>query len=97
MLLTDQSRIIKVETALLQELDNEAVLLNLADNQYYRLDAGSLHMFNVLISSSDFAGAVESLAREYNISTGQLRLDLEQFIAELVDAGVVEVFDEPAA
>src|SRR5687768_4029426 len=43
--------VIKGPDVLLQDLDGEAVLLNLRNGQYYGLDENSYHMYQTLTSS----------------------------------------------
>ena len=90
-----QARILKAEDALVQELEHEAVLLNLENNQYYRLDEDSLRMFQVLTSSASLAEAQTRLLGEYAVPADALLQDLVNFVNELARAGLVRVVDEP--
>ena len=82
-------QVIKPLDVLLQDLEGEAVLLNLANGQYYGLDGASYHMYETLTSSASIQAAYEILAQEYEVAPGQLKADLERFIADLVEHGLL--------
>ena len=84
----------KTENTLLQELDSEAVLLNLGNNQYYRLDENSLRMFNVMISSNDLSEAQKILLAEFAVPAEELWQDLMEFAEDLEKSGLVRVLSE---
>jgi hypothetical protein len=78
----------------MKELEGEAVLLNLQNNQYYRLDQESLRMFQVMITSRDLGAAFDSLLGEYMVSPEQLWEDLVSFVIELQNNGIIVTFNE---
>lgn len=82
-------RVFKAPDVLLQELDGEAVLLNLANGQYYGMDENSFHMYKALLSSGTPQAAYEALSREYEVEPGQLKADLEQFLTRLLENGLL--------
>lgn len=88
------SRIVKTENALVQELYCEAVLLNLDNNQYYRLDEISLRMFNVVISSSNLGQAMKTLSAEFDVVEDKLWDDLVKFLVDLEKSGLIQVLNE---
>jgi hypothetical protein len=89
-------QVVKAPDVLLQDLNGEAVLLNLANGQYYGLDEISYHMYKMLTSSSSVQAAYEALSQEYEIEPGQLRSDLDKFLAHLLENGlVINVDDQP--
>ena len=94
MKINPQSKIIKKENALVQELEHEAVLLNLDNNQYYRLDEDSLRMFTVLTTSANVGEAQTALLAEYAVPAEDLWHDLVEFITDLEKSGLVRVLDE---
>ena len=94
MILSEFRQVIKSPDVLLQDLEGEAVLLNLANGQYYGLDENSYHMYNTLVSSSSVQAAYETLAREYEVEPGQLRSDLDNFLAHLLENGLLLYVDE---
>jgi hypothetical protein len=94
MIDSERRQVSKAPDVLLQDLEGEAVLLNLANGQYYGLDENSYHMYNTLVSSSSVAAAYEALAQEYEVEPGQLRSDLDNFLAHLLENGLLIYVDE---
>ena len=85
----ESRRVSNLPDVLLQDLDGEAVLLNLANGQYYGLDENSYHMYKTLISSGSVRAAYEALSQEYEVEPEQLRSDLEGFLAHLLENGLL--------
>ena len=79
---------------LLQDLEGEAVLLNLRNGQYYGLDENSYHMYRTLTSSRSVQAAYETLCGEYEVEPGQLKSDLEKFLAHLLENGLLIYADD---
>ena len=77
-----------------QELEGEAILLDLHNEYYYSLDDVGTRMWQLLVEHGDVATVVERLLAEYDVDEATLRRDLAQLIAALADAGLVTV--EPA-
>jgi hypothetical protein len=89
-------RVIQARDVLLQDLEGEAVLLNLKNGQYYGLDANSYHMYKTLLSSASLEAAYETLSDEYEVDHDQLKADLDQFFAHLRENGLLLYADEQA-
>jgi hypothetical protein len=87
-------QVIKAPDVLLQELDGEAVLLNLKIGQYYGMDKNSYSMYRTLLTSESVQAAYESLLQEYEVEPEQLRSDLEKFLAHLLENGLVVYADK---
>ena len=87
-------KVIKAPDVLLQDLEGEAVLLNLVNGQYYGLDESSYDMYNTLVSSSSVQDAYEFLCREYEVEPSQLRADLDQFLKHLLENGLLIYADD---
>jgi hypothetical protein len=87
-------QLIKAPDVLLQELEEEAVLLNLANGRYYGMDENSFHMYKTLISSGSVQAAYEALSQEYEVEPGRLKADLDNFVAHLFENGLLTYADE---
>ena len=85
----DQRRFIKPEDVLVQDLDDEVVLLNLVNGQYYGMDEMSTQMFKMIISQSPITKIYEQLEREYDIDPEILKTDLETFLNHLIENDLV--------
>ncbi len=93
MKITPNLKIVKTENTLLQELDCEAVLLNLVNNQYYRLDENSLKMFKLMIITSDLNEAHKILLAEFDVTAEKLWHDLIEFGEDLEKSGLIRVLN----
>jgi len=91
---SDLRQVIRPPDVLLQDLEGEAVLLNLANGQYYGLDETSYDMYKSLIASSSVQAAYEALCQDYEVEPGQLRADLDQFLKHLLENGLLLYADE---
>ena len=91
--MTEWRQVIKAPDVLLQDLEGEAVLLNLKNGQYYGLDENSFHMYKALISSPSVEAACAVLIREYEVEPDQLRADLDAFLAHLLENGLLAFAD----
>lgn len=85
----ESRQVTKAPDVLLQDLNGEAVLLNLANGQYYGLDENSYHMYNTLLTSGSVQVAFETLLREYEVEPAQLRADLDRFLLHLLENGLL--------
>jgi hypothetical protein len=85
--------VIKAPDVLLQDLEGEAVLLNIKNGQYYGLDENSFHMYKALVSSPSVEAARASLIREYEVEPDQLKADLDRFLEHLLENGLVSYSD----
>lgn len=82
-------QVIKAPDVMLQDLEGEAVLLNLANGLYYGLDENSYHMYKTLISSHSVQEAYEALCQEYKVEPAQLKSDLDRFVGQLIEQGLL--------
>ena len=76
---------------LVQQIEGEAVLLNLDSGRYFGLDPVGNSMFNALVSSESVYDAYESLLAEYDVEVETLQRDLQNLIQKLVKYELVEV------
>jgi hypothetical protein len=79
------------ENVLVQEVGDEAVMLDLDTKQYYSLNPSAMRMLQVLKASASMEQAVTSLAEEYAVDPAILRGDLEELVAQLLKNGLVEI------
>ncbi len=93
MAISFASRVRVPDSVLAQEIQGEAMFLNLTRENYHGLDQVGSRMFRVLNSADCIQTAYQTLLNEYEVDEARLRDDLEAFIAELVDKGLVEICD----
>jgi hypothetical protein len=78
------------DTVLYQDLDDEVVLLNMANQQYYGLNEVGTQMWKYLMEAGDVAAASAKLSTEYEADSSVIRTDLSILIKELLDAGLLK-------
>jgi hypothetical protein len=78
-------------TVLFQELEEEAVLLDLANEQYYGLDEVGTRIWQLFWQCHDVGQVMTQMLTEYNVPEATLHQDLTQLIHDLADAGLVTV------
>lgn len=76
--------------ALVQELDGEAVLLDLSSEVYFGLDAVGSDMWRTLRDKGSVALAWHDLCGRYDAAPETLAADLDAFVVELVRLGLLQ-------
>jgi hypothetical protein len=78
---------------LVREMQGESILLHLDRESYFGLDEVGTRMWNVLVESPTVNDAARLLEDEFDVDGEALWADLHRFVAELEDAGLVELHD----
>lgn len=81
------------DSVLYQELEEEAVLLNMANQQYYGLNDVGAQMWKSLTEAGSIADAEDRLLKMYEIEQSTLRSDLEALVRDLLKAGLLTPAD----
>lgn len=76
---------------LVQELDGEAVLLNLESERYFGLDDVGTRVWQHLLEHRQLKRICEEMQKEYDVDESALRADVLHLIEELIEAGIVIV------
>ena len=76
---------------LVQELDGEAVLLNLESERYFGLDDVGTRVWQHLLEHRRLERVCEEMQKEFDVDESRLRSDILQLVEELIDAGIVTV------
>ena len=74
-----------------QEVEGQVVLLSLADESYFRLDAVGSRIWASIVENGSLEAAVEALSGVFDVKDGVLGADAERLAGELIDAGLLEV------
>lgn len=74
---------------LFQQVEGEAVLLDLASETYFGLDEVGTRIWQLLQGHSRLRTVFEILRDEYDVEPERLEQDLLKLIGELADAGLV--------
>ncbi|MGA2713901.1 MAG: PqqD family protein [Bryobacteraceae bacterium] len=78
------------DAVLYQELEDEVVLLNMENQQYYGLNDVGAKMWKSLMESGNIAVAGELLSQTYEIEQAVIRSDLESLVRDLLKAGLLK-------
>lgn len=79
------------EQVLFRDLGDEAVLLELANGQYYGLDEVGSRMWRRLQQHGEVGTALQALREEYEVPEDQLQQDLLEFVDRLAACRLVEL------
>jgi hypothetical protein len=78
------------EHVMFQELNGEAVLLNLHNEMYYGLDEVGTRMWQLLTTSDSVQAALDTMLHEFDVSPETLEKDMSRIINELLEQGLLE-------
>lgn len=74
-----------------QELAGETVLLDLASENYFGLDAVGTRVWQLLSEGQDKTAVVEALLDEYEVEREVLEKDVTELLGRLSEAGLIEI------
>ena len=74
-----------------QRVEDQVVLLELSDGEYFALDDVGSHMWELLQDCEDVQALPGQLERIYDADEETLRRDLAELIGKLVDADLLRV------
>jgi hypothetical protein len=78
-----------------QDLQDEMVLLNMGDQQYFGLDDVGSSMWKLLAEHGDVDTVAERLCAEYEVDAETVRKDLDVLVRNLIAAGLLKAADAP--
>lgn len=82
-------RVTVADNVLVRELEGESIVLDLSNENYYGLDEIGTKMWQTLASMHTIQDAYNALLQEYDVEPEQLRQDLEDLVAQLVENGLL--------
>lgn len=77
------------EDVLYRQVENEAILLHIPDGAYYSLNETSILFWEALEAQKPFAPVIEQILAEYAVDRSTVLQDLEAFLQELTDLGLI--------
>lgn len=93
MTLSMQIHVTLPKNVLVRTFETESVLLNLDTECYHGLDDVGSRMCQALTSSENIEAAYQKLLADYEVDPSQLRQDLSDFVAKMVERGLLEVHE----
>jgi hypothetical protein len=76
---------------LAQELAGETVLLDLASESYFGLDAVGTRVWQLLNEGAGQDALVDTLLEEYEVERKVLEKDISELLGRLSEAGLIEI------
>jgi ornithine carbamoyltransferase len=76
---------------LVQEVGGESVLLDLASERYFGLDAVGTRVWQMMRDLGDLQDVHRAMLEEYQVEDRCLGADLNALVAKLADAGLISV------
>lgn len=73
---------------LFQAIDDEAVLLDMASEEYFALNEMGMRMWQLLSENGSTEDAIQKLLLEYDVDENTLRQDMAEWVGELVNLGM---------
>src|SRR5258705_3544745 len=75
---------------MIRRVGEESVLLDLKTERYLGLDDVSARFWDLLTSGGSVQSAYETLLNEFEVDPDRLRKDVDNFVQELSELGLVE-------
>jgi hypothetical protein len=89
--LSFSARVIPAPEVMFRTVGDEALLLNLKSQFYMGLNAVGTRMWILLTEMESVQHGYEALLAEYEVEAEQLRRDLQEFVDELEQNGLIEI------
>jgi len=84
-------KIIFSDTVFAQEVDGEMVLLDMESENYFGLDEVGTAIWQAMQEKETLKEVLEVLLEQYEVEAEVLERDLSDFVAKLLESGLVEV------
>ena len=78
----------------IQTVQDEAVILEAGQGQYFGLDAVGTRMWQVLVEAESIQAALPVLLEEYEVDEARLTADIQGLVAKLEARGLIKVEEE---
>ena len=83
------SHVRRSDAVIMQEMDHEAVLLDMASERYFGLDAAGTRIWRLMADTHSLAQVHATLCGEYDAAPERIGDDLLALVKALLDAGLV--------
>ena len=85
------ARVRLAKDVLIQNIEGESILLNLATENYFVLDQVGTSIVNTLDESDSVAAAIRKLLEIYEVEEPKLKQDITQLVNECEQVGLLQV------
>jgi hypothetical protein len=78
-----------VEDVLFRQVENEGILMHIPSGTYYSLNETSILFWEAIVQQQALEPIVDKIMDEYDVDRNQLLTDLQAFIKDLSDFGLI--------
>ena len=89
-----QSKVIATKGALSNDLESEAVILNMTSGKYYSLVGVGKDVWNLLRVPCSAKDICEAIVKEYDIDLPTCQQDILSLLDDMLAAGLIEIVYE---
>jgi hypothetical protein len=86
--------LIRNNEQIFSEIDDEIVMLNIPNGEYYNLNSVASLLWSFLNQPKSFNSLLTLLQEKYQVSKDVCELDTKHFVLEMIEKGLLEVIDE---
>lgn len=81
---------------LYSEIDSEAVILDVDSGTYFGLNEVSNQLWQWMQNPASHGELLQLLLAEYDVTESEANTDLDSFLKEMLDSGLIEIVNEEA-
>ena len=89
--LTPESRLVRPQETIATEIDREIILMDIEAGSYYGLEGPARSVWEALSSPISYGQLLDKITAEYEIDYAECSKDLQSFLQDLVDQGLLQV------
>ena len=78
------------DSVIYQTLQDEVVILNMANQEYYGLDDVGASMWKMLLDQRDVGAVADHMTAEYKVDRETVLGDLSALVRQLLDSGLLK-------
>lgn len=83
------AHVVRNDDIIFTDLDDTVVMMDVEEGRYYELDPTAASVWALLERECSVASVCDALLQRYNVSPETCRRDVQAFLGELVDLGIV--------
>lgn len=77
------------DSVIFQRLNDEAILLNMSNQQYYGLNDTGTRMWELLVTLGEPEKVVATMHADYSVPVSSIETDLESLVNDLLRVGLL--------
>ena len=87
--ISDKSLISRHEGIVYNKLDDELVMMSIANGEYYGLDSVGARIWDAIVTPKSFKELVDVLKEEYEVSEEQCKADTLEFLEAMEEKKLI--------